>query len=111
MVTARESQVTSPERRAAPVLYRGPSIPLPRDGTFCHPLLAATLPVPLCRSVVLVPVDGTPNLADRLEQLPGLFTGPQSIACSRAVPINNLSHLAEMFFGMKAVENLSGLRE
>ncbi len=28
-----------------------------------------------------------------------------------AVPINDLSHLAEMFFGMKAVENLSGLRE
>ena len=27
------------------------------------------------------------------------------------VPINDLSHLAEMFFGMKAVENLSGLRE
>ena len=28
-----------------------------------------------------------------------------------AVPINDLSHLTEMFFGMKAVENLSGLRE
>ena len=28
-----------------------------------------------------------------------------------AVSINDLSHLAEMFFRMKAVENLSGLRE
>ena len=28
-----------------------------------------------------------------------------------AVPINNLSHIAEMFFGMKAIENLSGLRK
>jgi hypothetical protein len=28
-----------------------------------------------------------------------------------AVPINDLSDLAEMFFGMKAVENLSALRE
>jgi len=28
-----------------------------------------------------------------------------------AVPVNDLSHLAEMFFGMKAVENLSALRE
>jgi hypothetical protein len=28
-----------------------------------------------------------------------------------AVPINDLSHLAEMFFDMKAVENLSGLWE
>jgi len=27
-----------------------------------------------------------------------------------AVPINDFSHLAEMFFGMKAVKNLSGLR-
>src|SRR5205807_9951773 len=28
-----------------------------------------------------------------------------------AVSINDLSHFAEMFFGMKAIENLSGLRE
>lgn len=28
-----------------------------------------------------------------------------------AIPVNDFSHFAEMFFGMKAIENLSGLRE
>ncbi len=40
-----------------------------------------------------------------------IIAGLNPLLAFRAVPINNLSHLAEMFFGMKAVENLSGLRE